>query len=328
MIDLEKEELLLRICRMYYEQNVSQDVIAKKFHFSRSYISKLLKEAMSLGLVEIRIKDSIASENDIERKIRDLFGLKKVIVVPVATALFEKKLEVIGSMVGRYLNSILSDDDVIGVSWGLTLAACADKLIRKELKNVKVTQLKGGLPHLDEVSRANEIVRKFAEAYNAETVFLPLPLIVDSVKIKNAIIRDRNIQNVLKLGLEANIVLFAVGEFGSNSALVRAGYFSEPEVEDLKARGVVGDACGRLIDLHGNIVSNEFDERTIGIPLAKLREKEYSILITAESNSVMGVYGVLKGRYANVFITDEISAKEILNLAAKYGDSDAAVHHG
>ncbi|HOX31214.1 MAG TPA: sugar-binding transcriptional regulator [Spirochaetales bacterium] len=322
-MDTDKEEMLLRICRMYYEQNVSQDVIAHKFHLSRSYISKLLKEAMQIGLVEIRIKDSLHSESDIERRIRERFGLKKVIVVPVATPLFEKKLEVIGSMVGRYLNSILSDDDIIGVSWGMTLAACADRLIKKDLKGVVVTQLKGGLPHIDEVGRTNDIVRQFAEAFDAETHFLPLPLIVDSVEIKDAIVKDSKVQEVLKLGLKANIVLFAVGEFGLNSSLVRAGYFSKAEVSALRERGVVGDACGRLIDIDGKIVSNEFDARTIGIPLDQLRTKEYSILVTAESNSVRGAYGVLNGRYANVIIADEYSAKEILALDAKLGGAHA-----
>ena len=314
MTELGREELLLRICRLYYEQNVSQDTIAEKFHLSRSYISKLLKEARDLGLVEIRVKDTLGSETEAEKAIRERFGLKKVIIVPVASKVFEKKAEVVGTTVGRYLNRILSDGDIIGVSWGLTLAACANNLIKKELKNVMITQLKGGLPHIEDVNRMNEIVRKFAEAFNASTNFLPLPLIVDNVAIKDAITQDRNIQNSMRIGLQANIVLFAVGEFNTNSSLARSGYFTAEDVSALSARGVVGDACGRLIDINGNIVSNEFNDRTIGIQLDQLREKEYSILVAAESKSVKGVYGVLSGHYANVFIVDEFTAGGILAL--------------
>jgi deoxyribonucleoside regulator len=313
-MDLDREELLLRICRLYYEQDVSQDTIAEKFHLSRSYISKLLKEARDLGLVEIRVKDTLSSETETEKAIRERFGLKKVIIVPVASKIFEQKVQVVGTTVGRYLNRILSDGDIIGVSWGLTLAACANNLIKKDLKNVMITQLKGGLPHIEDVNRMNEIVRKFAEAFTASTNFLPLPLIVDNVAIKDAITKDRNIQNSMQIGLRANIVLFAVGEFNTNSSLARSGYFSADDVSALTSKGVVGDACGRLIDINGNIVSNEFNDRTIGIQLDQLREKEYSILIAAESKSVKGVYGVLSGRYANVFIVDEYTASEILTL--------------
>lgn len=314
MMTPDREELFIRICRLYYEQNVSQEIIARKFHLSRSYISKLLKEAMQLGLIEIRIKDSINHENEMEKTLCARFGLKKAIIVPVATQQFEKKLDIIGVTVGRYLHNIMSDEDIIGISWGLTLAACARKLIKKELNKVKIVQLKGGLPHMEEVDRLNEITRLFAEAYRAETHFLPLPLLVDSKEIKEAIIKDKNIQAVLKLGIESNIVLFAVGEFDVNSALVRSGYFSEKDFERLREEGVVGDACGRLIDIKGNIVDKVFDNRTIGLPLEKLRDKEYSILIAAESKSVKGVYGALSGRYANVLIADEFTVQEILKL--------------
>ena len=317
MIIPDKEDLLIRICRLYYEQNVSQDAIAKKFHLSRSYISKLLKEATSLGLVEIRIKDTLRGESELETSLRNRFGLKKAIVVPVATQQFEKKLDAIGTTVARFLYSILSDDDIIGISWGLTLAACAKKLIKKELKNVKIIQLKGGLPHMEEVDRMNEIARLFSEAYEAETHFLPLPLIVDSSEIKNAILQDRKIQSILTLGVEANIVLFAVGEFDVNSALVRSGYFNHEDVERLRLEGAVGDACGRIIDIKGSIIAEEYDERTIGIPLYQLRNKEYSILVAAESKSVKGVYGALEAKYANIFIADEYTAKEIMKLDEK-----------
>jgi deoxyribonucleoside regulator len=74
------------------------------------------------------------------------------------------------------------------------------KVDKKELNKVKIVQLKGGLPHMEEVDRLNEITRLFAEAYRAETHFLPLPLLVDSKEIKEAIIKDKNIQAVLKLG--------------------------------------------------------------------------------------------------------------------------------
>ncbi|MCX6715699.1 MAG: sugar-binding transcriptional regulator [Candidatus Taylorbacteria bacterium] len=321
MINTDKEELLIRICRLYYEQNVSQDVIAKKFHLSRSYISKLLKEATQLGLVEIRIKDSLQGESELETSLRNRFGLKKAIIVPVVTQQFEKKLDAIGTTVGRFLHNILSDDDIIGISWGLTLAACAKRLIKKDLNNVKIIQLKGGLPHMEEFDRMNEIARLFVEAYKAEAHFLPLPLIVDSAEIKNAILQDRKIQSILKLGVDANIVLFAVGEFDVNSALVRSGYFSHEDVERLLAKGVVGDACGRLIDINGTIIAKEYDERTIGIPLSQLKNKEYSILIAAESKSVKGVYGALEAKYANVFIADEYTAKEIVKLDEKMRNS-------
>lgn len=315
--DDEKLRLSIQICKLYYENDFSQQLIANKLNISRSYVSKLLIEAKRVGIVEIKIKDTLETESELEKRIREIFSLKKVIVVPVKTNVFEEKLEVVGNAFSKYIYNIVNEGDIIGVSWGVTLKVCAQQLIKKELSNVTVTQLNGGLTHVDKCVHVSEIVNSFAQAFNASPYFLPLPAILDSEEMKNTIIKDRNISNVLKLALSSNIAVFAVGEFGFNSSLVRNGYFTNLDVEELLSKGVVGDACGRLININGDVIDSDFDRRTIGIPLSNLRKKKYSILVSAEDKRVKGVYGVLKGGYANVFVTDEITANALRDVIYK-----------
>lgn len=68
-----------------------------------------------------------------------------------------------------------------------------------------------------------------------------------------------------------------------------------------------------LFDAEGNICSHAIDSRTIGIELADLREKERSILVAGGSRKKAAIHGALKGKYANVLIIDQHTAKELLD---------------
>ena len=314
MNDYEKLNTLVQIAKLYYLHNMGQQAIADKLKISRSYVSKLLIEARELGVVEVKIRDVVDTESAIEASLREKFKLKKAIVVPVEVNEFDKKLEAVSIALSRYLYNIVGDYDIIGVSWGVTLHVCAQKLAKKPLKGVIVTQLYGGLTHVEKGVHASEIVTNFARAFGATPYFMPLPAIVDSEEMRDTIIKDRSVANVLDLALKSQIAVFSVGGFGMDSSLVRAGYFTEGKVEELQKKGVVGDACARLFNIEGEIVKNEFEKRTIGVPLDNLRRKKYSILVLADDNKAKGTYGILKGGYANVIVTDEITARAVLSL--------------
>lgn len=51
----EKLERLIRICRLYYEENQTQNEIAKALGVSRPLISRLLREARDAGIVTVQI---------------------------------------------------------------------------------------------------------------------------------------------------------------------------------------------------------------------------------------------------------------------------------
>lgn len=57
MIPPEKKiERMVNVSRLYYEQNMTQNEIAKELGISRPLVSILLTEARACGIVTIRIK--------------------------------------------------------------------------------------------------------------------------------------------------------------------------------------------------------------------------------------------------------------------------------
>ncbi|CAM3759197.1 hypothetical protein COLU111180_06925 [Cohnella lubricantis] len=66
------------------------------------------------------------------------------------------------------------------------------------------------------------------------------------------------------------------------------------------------------IDSNGNIIAEHLNQRAIGIDLEELRRKDQSILVAGGAEKVAGIAGALRGKYANVLITDLFTAKYLL----------------
>jgi len=310
-----KTDLIVKIAKMYYEHDLSQQDISERLGLSRPYISKLLIEGKKRGIIEIKILDPHEAETSVEAELRQKFNLKKAVVIPSIEGSASSVLHRLGVTTSRYIDTIVSDNDIIGVAWGVTLHEVSKCLIfREDLKNITIVQLAGGISNIEKNTYSNEILKKFADAYRGTPFALPLPAVVDSEQVREAILKDSNIANVLDIGMRSNIAIFTMGVIGHDSALARAEYISHREVDRLLAEGAVGDLCCRFIDINGSICDKSLNSRTIGIELSDLKNKEYRIAIATGQNKVMCMLASLRGGYLNVLITDELNARELLLL--------------
>jgi len=310
-MDYRKIDLLVNVATLYYEHGYNQNQIAEKLDLSRPYISKLLAEARERGIVTIQIHDPAGIETPLERELRQRFALRKVIVVP--QSLDQAPLSKIGLACARYVNSIVADGDIVGVTWGSTMYASAQNAIaRQDLTDVTVVQLCGGMSNVDRSLYVSEIPKLFADALSGTPYILPLPAIVDDSHVKQSILTDHNIGRVMDYGAQANIALFTLGEYGANSALAHAGYLTECQLEKLDAAGAVGDICCHFIDEYGKLCDPELDARTISLPLEDLKKKDYRIAAAIGLTKVKSLCGALRGGYVNVLISDEDTAAAVL----------------
>ncbi|MCX6070342.1 MAG: helix-turn-helix domain-containing protein, partial [Chloroflexi bacterium] len=76
----DREQLLCDVASLYYEQNLTQEKIARRVGVTRSMISRLLTEARRRGLVEIHVKRTGARDASLEAALAERFGLKAVAV--------------------------------------------------------------------------------------------------------------------------------------------------------------------------------------------------------------------------------------------------------
>jgi deoxyribonucleoside regulator len=279
---------------------------------SRPTVSRLLQQAKSDGIVQISIKDPTENVENLAVQLEKRFHLKKAVVASIPQYEDHIIKNYLGEKAAAYLDEIVKDEDIIGVTWGTTLYHVAIELRQKFIKNVKVVQLKGGVSHAETNTYASEILYLFGKAYNTTPLNLPLPAIVDHIVVKQAMEADRHIRRILEMGKKANIAMFTIGSIKTDSLLFQLGYFTDSDLESLYGKAV-GDICSRFFDKNGQICNESLNERTLGVNLEELRKKEYSIVVAGGPNKIDGIHGTLIGKYANVLITDQFTAKFLLD---------------
>jgi DNA-binding transcriptional regulator LsrR (DeoR family) len=62
------------------------------------------------------------------------------------------------------------------------------------------------------------------------------------------------------------------------------------------------------------IINSEVNDRIIGIELEKLRNLEYSVGVAESTEKVPSMLSALRGKYINVLITTDETAKALLEL--------------
>ncbi|WP_409290264.1 sugar-binding transcriptional regulator [Peribacillus sp. SCS-37] len=309
----EKLSKVIEAAKLYYLLDYNQSEIAKKLGVSRPTVSRLLQSAKEKGIVQIRIVDSMLDCEKMESALEQKFNLKKAVVTSVPQYENHVIKNYLGEAAAGFLGEIVKDGDVIGVTWGTTLYHIGLELKQKFVRDVKVVQLKGGVSHSETSTYASEVLYLFGKAYNTPPMHLPLPAIVDHVVVKRAMEADRHIKKILDLGRSANIAVFTTGPIKPDSLLFRLDYFSEDDLKMIYEHAA-GDICSRFYNKDGEVCNESLDERTLGIELQELKRKEYSILVAGGEHKINGIYGALRGGYANVLITDQMTAQFLLDM--------------
>ena len=309
---MNQSQLLYEAANLYYDHQFSQQQIAQKLGVSRPGVSRLLQKAREQGIVKIEIINPDQHGTALELQLKETFGLKSAIVVPNDD---EDDLTIksrLATATIKFLEQILSDDTILGVSWGTTLQAFPLAMSRKKYRNMSVVQLNGGISRAEYDTHAAEVIQRMGQHLSAIPFLLPLPAVVDQPELKQTIISDRNIARTLALANDAEIALYTIGLFNHQSALVKADYFEPTEVDQLLQDGATADICSRIISDDGSISSTELDSRTIGISLKALQEKPWSVAIAGGMEKYHAINAALKGKHFNVLITDDLVAKELL----------------
>lgn len=311
--------LLGRVAELYYEADLSQEEVAAELQLSRPKVSRLLKEARAAGIVQIIVHSPIAFHSQLETALKQAFPfLKKVLVVAARPDSLQANPARIQRDVARaaaeHIHRVVTDGAIIGVAWGSTMGQIVLHLMPKQVRGVVVVQMKGSASLVSRDNNAQEVARRFGQAYSARVYYLQVPTVVDTVAVRQALTANRETAEVLELGRRANIIVFSIGLTETDSVLIESGYLTVAEVEALKAKGVVGNIIAHHYDLGGAISEPELDARTIGLPLAEFGAREHAIAVVIGQHKARATLGALRGRHLNELILDEATAREVLAL--------------
>ena len=111
----EESRLLAKVGRLYYEDGLRQAQIAEQLDLSQATVSRLLKRALDQQVVRITVSSPTGYYPELERGVREEYGLKEVTVVDHSSD-YGRLLRNLGSAAAYYLETTIKPDEVIGVS--------------------------------------------------------------------------------------------------------------------------------------------------------------------------------------------------------------------
>jgi deoxyribonucleoside regulator len=310
----EINRLLVKTATLYFKNDLTQEQVAQRLGISRQSVGRYLKRARDLGIVEIKIHSPLSLAADLEFQLEKVFQLNEVIVVSPPADTDQSIKEELGIAGAAFLKRRIKNDDIIGVSWSSTVLECAQRLENVDARSVTVVQMNGSLDRTAYSTRAEYIVDCIARAFGGKSIALAAPMLVDRADILKSLLSDSRIAAGLDLARQANVALFGIGDVSEQSSLFKSGYMDTSLLQMLRigASPAVGDICGRFYDAQGRIFSKELDDRTVAIKLDELAKKDLAVAIAGGARKVQAILGMLRGRYCNVLITDEGTARALL----------------
>lgn len=304
------KRILVKVAYMYNDENMTQQEIADKLGVSRPSVSRMLQKARQNGIVEIKIRYE-GSFTKLEDALEKKFNLREAIIAPFEESDALKHL--LAEAAANYLTRTIKDEDIVGVSWGTTLALIP-KYIRNISKNVTFVPLVGGVGQTKLDVHSNAITINLAKAFGGKGQLLHAPVVVDSVKVKQTFISDTNINKILKLAAKSDIAVIGIGSPSAQSSTIRqTGYYTDKELNALKKANAVSDICWIFLDSDGNVCPTELNQRVIGITVDKLKAIPNVVAVAGGVEKQEAILAALKGGYINVLVTDEKTAEFLLN---------------
>ncbi len=307
-------ELILRVARMYYEKNQSQDQVARVLGTSRSNVSRMLSDAKRLGFVQIKIVAPITRHESLSAQLSKVLNIKDVQVIGSDRS--ETTITSVGCAAAAALNKSLKANSTIAISWGRGVEATVVEVASETLPGLRVTQLMGGLSAIATSVSAEELGRTLAQNLNAQFIPLLSPAVVSNARTRNTLLNEESISDVLELSRRADIALVGIGSHGSPSSeeVLRHFHLTKPE-NDKVSKAYAGDISARFYDSNGRSISSEMDNRVIGITLEELSAIPHVIGIAAGKEKALGVIGASRAGLVHTLVTDVACAGEVLKLA-------------
>lgn len=311
--ELKQERLMVQAAKLFYQDGLSMVEASELLNISRQKFSQLVKRAKEVGVVQIKILDPEEKRVlELEKSLKNRFGLKKVSVVEV----FSNQGEIIRKSVGqagaRLLSELVKPGDKIGIAYGRTLYQLV--LFAKPLScpGLGIVQLMGGLSRISADIVATEIPRRLANILDAQVYYLMAPAFTKDQATRDAMLQDENIQATLREKID--IALVGIGNLSPEATLIRTETISQKERQELLEKGAVGDICGLYFDIQGRMVDFTGNQRRIGRSLEELKKIPFVVGIAGGPDKTQAILGALRGGLINVLVVDKITAEKLLKL--------------
>ena len=317
-------EQAARAAWLYYIGGRTQDEIAAVLGVSRQAAQRLVSLAVSEKLIRFRLDHPIAACIALGEALAARFGLQVCEVVPL-DGRDADSLAGVAVAAAATLERWLSQraPQVLALGTGRTLRAVAAELAPLDAPQHKVLSL-CGTTTVDGRAGLLEPVIRVAERTGAQCYPMPAPVIAASVEECRLLRSQRSWQTLAALLAEARCVMVGFGQIGWRCPLHADGFITDRELTEIIEAGGVGEIAGWPYDAAGRPIATSLHDRVNGLSIGGLSPGRKdaapaagraTIGVGAGPAKLAAIAAALNGQVVNCLITDELTAKTLLEGA-------------
>ncbi|WP_417650203.1 sugar-binding domain-containing protein, partial [Klebsiella quasipneumoniae] len=121
---------------------------------------------------------------------------------------------------------------------------------------------------------------------------------------------NRLFRSVSGVAREADVIFVGIGPLGTQSPIFKDGFINQAQMDELTARGGIGEILGRFIDAEGEVVDSEINRM---ITSYDIRQNHCPRIAAACGEYKRpAILAALKGGWINGLVTDEHTARWLL----------------
>lgn len=308
-----EEELVARIAWFYYNDNLTQTEIASFLGLPRLKVSRLLEKGRQQGLIHVRIHSRFEGCMDLEHRIKELFDLQDIRVIPDADPLLGMDINHRVSVgAANMIVSHVKPNDLLAIGFGETVMATLKSLGSFiQTRHVNVVALAGGVAtYMKGVSHLDA---------SCDVNLVPAPLRVSSKSVADVLYNEACVNDVLMASSTADVAVISIGSLSQvdKATMHQMGYISLGEQKVLQRKGAQGDILGYFFDEQGNVLEDiKLHEELISVSPNKLKDIPLVIGVAGGTVKAEAILAALKGQYINALVTNEATATRILELVS------------
>lgn len=302
--------LMSEVATLYYKKNMTQQEIAESMHLSRQTVSKLLSDAVEEKIVEIVIHDPQAELAALEKQICDTFGIRNCVACCVSGRNNSiHQLMTVKAAVTYLLPMLQEGGRKIAVSWGRTIQEFIRMLPETPAAGNTVFPLFGATDNQNDYFSSNELARKLADKLGAALKCAWFPYLTESREEWELLKRLSYYKTMQEMWDRADIAIIGIGNTEILEVFGKAFGYSQIHSQ------VVGDIATHFFDANGAFIN--LYENTLCASVSNIKNAKETIAIACGKEKAEAIAGALRTNTIDTLITDEYTARQILELVEK-----------
>lgn len=310
-MDSDELRLLVKICKMYYLQDLSQNEIADQLFISRPQVSKLISKAKQNNIISVQINDPFSEEEKAANQLKKRYHIENAVVVDARGKSCEDALELLAKNISFTLTHYVSNGSVIGISAGYTVAACSAYSNIYNCRQLQFIPLIAGQSFEGEKWYANKNCERFASRLQAKYMILNTPLIIRNKEARVELENNVAVKPVFDCYNNLDAILLGIGQTTPNSTLGKCS-ISKDEIDWAYEHGAKAIIGASFIDAGGNEMLGTQSDFFMGIKASQIKKCKAVMAVAIGTDKVEAMKATLKGEYINTLGTDLATAQELL----------------